>query len=212
MGKDWTGGSSSIWKSLGASNHTSADREENDYYATDPEALKKFLKQLSQDGYSLNSNIWECASGAGHLTNVLKDLGYTVYSTDIVDRGCCDVIFDFLQATKESGFYLEDESCPYTILTNPPYKYAEEFVRKALEILPEGSQAIFFLKIQFLEGKERYKLFKENPPKYVYVHSSRVPCAKNGQFNSEGKGKAVCYAWYIWEIGYKGETVIRWIK
>lgn len=22
---------------------------------------------------------------------------------------------------------------------------------------------------------------------------------------------AVCYAWYVWEKGYKGDTIVRWI-
>ena len=39
-----------------------------------------------------------------------------------------------------------------------------------------------FLKVQFLEGKERKKLFLENPPKYLFISSSRITCAKNGEF------------------------------
>ena len=33
--KDWTGNYNSIFKTLGASNHTDKEREVNDYYATD---------------------------------------------------------------------------------------------------------------------------------------------------------------------------------
>ena len=49
-----------------------------------------------------------------------------------------------------------------------------------------------------------------NPPKYVYVFSKRTVCARNGDFENT-KGSAVCYCWYIWEKGFKGEPVIRWI-
>lgn len=59
-----------------------------------------------------------------------------------------------------------------------------------------------FLKIQFLEGKERRKLFEEHPPKTVYVSSSRLNCAKNGDFITYPKS-AMAYAWYVWEKGYK---------
>jgi hypothetical protein len=31
--KDWTGNKNSIYKTLGASNHTEKEREENDFYA-----------------------------------------------------------------------------------------------------------------------------------------------------------------------------------
>ena len=43
MSKDWTGDKNSIFKTLGASSHTEDEREENDYYATNPEALKPLL-------------------------------------------------------------------------------------------------------------------------------------------------------------------------
>ena len=38
MAKDWVGGSAAVFKTLGASNHTDADRQREDYYATEPEA------------------------------------------------------------------------------------------------------------------------------------------------------------------------------
>lgn len=50
-----------------------------------------------------------------------------------------------------------------------------------------------FLKVTFLEGKARKKMFQENPPKYVYVSSSRLACAKNGDFETYNGG-AVAYA------------------
>lgn len=71
-----------------------------------------------------------------------------------------------------------------------------------------------FLKVQFLEGKERKRLFADFPPKVIYVSSSRIMCAKNGEFEKmrEGGGSAVAYAWYVWEKGYKGNTIIKWIN
>ena len=67
-----------------------------------------------------------------------------------------------------------------------------------------------FLKIQFLEGQERYKFFKENPPKKIYVASKRLNCAKDGDFDKY-KSSAVCYAWFVWQKGYKGSPEIDWI-
>lgn len=96
------------------------------------------------------------------------------------------------------------------IITNPPYKYAKEFVEKALEVIKSGNKVAMLLKIQFLESEKRYGLFKDNPPKYVYVFTKRVSCAMNGDFDSY-PSSAMCYAWYIWEKGYKGEPVIRWL-
>lgn len=100
------------------------------------------------------------------------------------------------------------------IITNPPYKFAREFVEHALDISIQGIKIAMFLKLQFLEGKARRKLFDENPPRIIYVSSGRLLCAKNAEFEKmkAGGGSAVAYAWFIWEKGYKGDTVVKWIN
>ena len=42
--KDWVGDNKSIFKQLGASAHCSEEREEHDFYATDPKAIDDLLK------------------------------------------------------------------------------------------------------------------------------------------------------------------------
>lgn len=198
--------SNSIWKMLGADNHTDKEREQDDFYATDPDAVDKLLMVESPNG-----RIWECAAGAGHLAKRLKEYGYEVYATDIKERGyALNGVQDFLKAEK-AGFITGGE---YDILTNPPYKYAKEFVKKSLELLPDGCKCYMFLKLQFLEGVARYnEIFQRTPPKAVYVFKKRVLCAKNGEFERmrEGGGSAVAYAWFVWEKGYNGKTVLGWI-
>lgn len=70
-----------------------------------------------------------------------------------------------------------------------------------------------FLKIQFLEGKARRKLFDKFPPRYIYVHSERQLCAKNGEFEKmkAGGGGAVAYAWFVWEKGFYGKPIVDWL-
>lgn len=200
--KDWTGNKNTTFVTLGASNHSDKEREINDFYATDPHALEIFLEKLKEDDIKLHKNIWECACGQGHLSEVLKKYGYDVYSTDKVDRGYGEKQIDFLN-------YFNNE-LETDILTNSPYKYAKEFVEKALVIQATGYYTVMFLKIQFLEGQARKKLFEEYPPKYVYVNSIRQTCYINGDM-SQKMSSATCYCWYIWEKGYQGETIVRWI-
>lgn len=57
---DWVGNRNSVYKTLGASNHTDKEREKDDYYATDPIAIDKLLTVERP-----NENVWECACGAG---------------------------------------------------------------------------------------------------------------------------------------------------
>ena len=201
MDIDWTGNKKSTFVQLGASNHTNKEREINDYYATDPKALEIFLDKLEEDKFELHNDIWEPACGEGHLSKVLEKRGYNVYSSDLINRGY-GWQSDFLQ-TKVRNLNLD-------ILTNPPYKYAKEFVQKALEIQADGYYTIMFLKIQFLEGQARRKLFEKSPPKYVYVNSKRQICYINGDM-SKKMSSASCYCWFIWEKGWKGDPSIRWI-
>ena len=67
------------------------------------------------------------------------------------------------------------------------------------------------LKLLFLEGQKRKELFRLAPPQTVYVSSSRMNCAKNGDFEKY-KGSAVCYCWFVWQKGFKGDTVIKWFN
>lgn len=198
MNKDWTGNSRSAHAALGARNYAQYDREENDFYATDPIALEMLC-----DLETFSLNLWEPACGKGHLSEVLKNRGYNVISSDLVDRGYGYGGVDFLKSTKVFDG---------DIITNPPYKYAQEFIEHALEIIGDGHKVVMFLKVQFLEGKARRKMFEKYPPKTIYVSSGRLRCAMNGDFEKYAKSNAVAYAWFIWEKGYKGETVVRWFN
>lgn len=208
MNKDWTGNSRSYASTLGARNFALEEREKNDYYATDPNSLRVFLKRLKEDNITLNKNILECSCGEGHLSEVLLESEYNVTNIDIVDRG-------YNKNFTQADFLKIDTPFDGDILTNPPYKYAKEFVEHSMELLQDGSYCIMFLKLQFLEGKARKKLFEKYPPKYVYVFSERQRCAMNGDFGKYGNAGnthgAVAYCWFVWQKGFSGGGTIRWI-
>ena len=98
MEKDWIGNKRTTFVTLGSSNHSEGEREVNDYYATDPHALELFLEAIKRDNFELHRIIWECACGQGHLSKTLLDKGYTVKSTDLIDRGYGEGGIDFSQA------------------------------------------------------------------------------------------------------------------
>lgn len=197
--KDWIGNKAATFATLAASNHSKLNRADRDYYATEPRALELLL-----DLEKFDKLIWECACGGGHLSEVLKERGHEVFSTDIEDRGYegQNLTINFLESTCEWGG---------DIITNPPYREAQKFVEKAIELISDGSKVAMFLKLLFLESKSRKELFKKYPPKYVYVASSRLNCVRNGKFK-DYESSAVAYAWFIWEKGFKGEPTIRWFN
>lgn len=191
----------SVFTTLGATNHSKEERQKEDYYATEPRAMTLLLNEET-----FNSQIWECAVGSGELAYELEKAGYKVFGSDIIDRGYPNTsIIDFLKTDGEIGIGNFD------IITNPPYKNASEFVEKGMSILPLGNKMAFFLKLQFLEGQKRRELFKKYPPKTVYVSSARLNCAKNGDFEKY-KSSAIAYAWFVWEKGWYGHPIIKWIN
>ena len=152
--KDWTGNSRALASLLGVNKDmTTKSREEHDYYATQPIAAELLIEIEN-----LSLNIWECACGEGHLAKVFAEKGFNVLATDLIDRGYgerCDFLDDL-------------ETLPYRnydgdIVTNPPYKYAQEFIEKALDLVGDGHKVCMFLKVQFLEGKGRRKLYETTP-------------------------------------------------
>lgn len=197
--KDWTGNSRTTHAILGARNYAKNEREVNDYYATEPKAVELLLEQEE-----FSPHVWEPACGEGHMSKVLESHGYKVLSTDLVDRGYGEGGVDFFAITKTDY--------PLDIITNPPYKYAKEFVEHALDISMDGTKIAMFLKIQFLESKARRELFDKHPPQTVYVSSSRLKCAMNGDFEKYAKSTAVCYAWFVWQKGHMGPTNLKWIN
>ena len=195
---------SKIFTPLGASNHTDKERESNDYYATDPIAAEWLLKI---EDFDTAVPIWECCAGECHLARVFTRNGYRVWASDIVKRRSDVDELDFL--SPENTFRWNGH-----IITNPPYNLAEKVIRRALLLVPDGRKVAMFLKVTFLEGKARRKLFETYPPKTVWVSSSRILCAKNGDFAGfkASGGSAMAFAWFVWEKGYKGDTIVKWFN
>lgn len=187
------------FKLVGATAHSKEEREENDFYATDPKALEIFL---DESGIKLN-NVWECACGQGHLAEVLKKRNLLGRASDLIDRGYGETEVDFYSY---KGKWNGD------ILTNPPYGDAMKFCKHALDTIENGSKVIMLMRIQFLEGQRRKPFLLENPPKYVYVSSSRLLLAKNADFVRYNTPSANCYAWYVWEKGHNGDTLLKWFN
>ena len=153
--------------SIVGSSRRNGDREENDFYPTPSIATEALIQREKFIG-----NIWECACGDGAISQVIdKYLFNKVYSSDLIDRGFGDGGIDFLTYSGKSYD---------NIITNPPFKYALEFVYQAKRY--SNHKVALFLKTVFLESNARYEMFqdKEFPLKVMYQFSKRVPLYKKG--------------------------------
>ena len=185
---------------------TTRARVENDFYATPKNAVEAILNKIK-----LNGSILEPAAGEGHISSVLK-VYYPcseIVSTDLIHREekfCVSIqgCIDFLTHQFNRKFD--------NIITNPPFNLAQEFIKKALCLA--NDKVVIFAKIQLLEGNKRREMFENTPLKYIYVFSKRVNPLRNGaEVDEKGKpwSSTMCFAWFVWEQGYKGEPIVRWL-
>ena len=181
-------------------------RVARDFYTTNPQSVEAFI--TAHKPLLAGKTILEPCVCTGNIAEVLKAHGANVTGVDIEDYGYPGtVVADFLQWPPEELFD--------GIITNPPFCLAEEFVRHSLKCIKDGGEAAFFIKIQFLEGQKRQKFFKKFPPKYIYVFSSRTPTwredCKVDPATNKPWATTMCNCWFVWQKGFKGEPIIRWI-
>lgn len=181
-----------VYSLIGASSHSKTERQREDLYCTHPKAVEELLK-LEQ----FSPQIWEPCDGLGHISDTLEAGGYDVRRSDLYTRGRDIEQLDFLSANDE---WFGD------IITNPPYSQATEFVRHALSVVADGYKIAMWLRILYLESMERKRLFEQYPPVRVWISSRRIPCGKEGKFGASAQG----YAWFVWQIGYKAPTILKW--
>jgi hypothetical protein len=127
---------------VNAGRHPHKDRGA-DLYETPPEAVHALL-----DVVTLPPCIWECACGRGAISEVLREAGREVLSTDLNDYGYGEPRVDFLLERHNPAI----DSTRWAICTNPPFKLADQFVRHALTLCPT---VIMLLWLAFLESVGR---------------------------------------------------------
>lgn len=99
---------------------------------------------------------------------------------------------------------LNEPPCFDLVMSNPPYEYAEAFVRQSMAMLETSGFCIMLLRLNFLETQPRARLFNQYPLQKVVVCASRISFTNNSLTN------ATAYAYFIWQKGYKGATALEW--
>ena len=181
--------------------HPLIDRA-GDLYETPPCAVRALLavEQIPSGA------IWEPACGPGAITRVLRAAGHEVWSTDLVDYELPD------QDQSGIDFLMEHGSMPYyvgSILTNPPYKLADQFVRHALLLCP---RVYMLLRLAFLESEGRSDIIDGGLLHRVYVFRKRLPMMHRAGWAGPRTSSAMAFAWFCWDRDNPGPTELKRIS
>ena len=175
-----------------------------DDFPTPPWATRAFLNLDIKHSNWRDLTCWEPACGRGYMSTPLSEQFKRVISSDVHDYGYGE-IHDFLSSSSKSFFNKPID----WVITNPPFKKAEEFVLKGLEIANCGVAVL--CRTVFLESIGRYnRLFSKIHPTAVAQYVERVPMVR-GRVDKNAS-TATGYAWIIWEKNSEiNNTRLLWI-
>ena len=174
------------------------ERNENDFYQEPPWATDALL---AAERPFLGKVMDPCCGGGNIVLQIMRHKGVAVFGSDIVQRGTLQAYTLPFQA---SIVQLKPDS----IVSNPPYNQAQEFIDCALEHTTD--RVCVLLRLAFLEGQKRRDWFKNVPLARVWVSSKRMSMPPGGT-DVKAKGGAIAYAWFVFEKGYQGAPVIGWL-
>lgn len=175
-----------------------------DNFPTPPWATRAFVECILARRHDLSSqSCLEPACGQGYMSNTLKEYFESVESSDVMDYGYSDMhIADFLS-------HDFDQSSYDWVITNPPFKQAEEFIHKALKLSSVG--VAMLVRTVFIESVGRYeRLFSKFPPSSFVQYVERVAMVK-GRLDRTAS-TATGYGWVLWDKKCVDQgTKLEWI-
>jgi hypothetical protein len=121
---------------------------------------------------------------------VLVEWGLPVVASDLGARGYGTPGVDYLTA-KPPPFLR-------AIATNPPFRLAEQFIRKAVG---EAEVVAMLLKADYWHVKTRIPLFEELRPRWEAKLTWRI------DFTGQGRPIMNC-TWFIWTRGWSGDCSV----
>jgi hypothetical protein len=180
-----------------AGTHTLAQRG-LDSYPTPPIAVEALLG-AEPGTLHPGASVFEPAAGAGNIVRVLRNRHIACVAADIVERGfALDHIGDFLALTRAP------DGCT-AIITNPPYRLAEQFAAHALDLVPD---VFLLLRLAFLESARRTELLERSGLRAVHVFRKRLPRMHREGWDGPRTTSSMCFAWFAWRRGYRGPVVL----
>jgi len=172
-----------------------------DDFPTPPWATRALIEHVIGPDNVKDLTCWEPACGRGYMAEPLREYFRAVEATDIHDYGYAPVR-NFLKGP------IATQSVDW-VITNPPFKDAEEFVHRARATARCG--VAMLTRTVFIESVGRYeRLFSVTPPSVVAQFTERVPMVR-GRIDKKAS-TATGYCWIVWNKADDGQPPrIAWI-
>lgn len=175
-------------------------RDSLDNFPTPPWATRALVEHVIGPENARGCSVLEPACGDGYMSRVLAEYFETVRSFDIHGYGF-GYVDDFLSSS------WVDESFDW-VITNPPFKAAEDFVARGLRVARVGVAVL--VRTVFIESVGRWdRLFRDRPCTAFAQFVERVPIVK-GRVDPKAT-TATGYAWLIWNKTVAEHSRIVWI-
>lgn len=180
-----------------AQRHEPADSPDD--FPTPPWATRALVEHVIGTEKVRGLSCLEPACGRGYMARPLAEYFGKVDAADAYQYGFAPVR-DFLT------FPYEAQSHDW-VITNPPFRLAEEFVERALVVARQGIAIL--ARTVFLESVGRYEsIFRDRPPTVFAQFSERVPMVK-GRVDAKAS-TATGYAWFVWQKNGGGPR-LAWV-
>lgn len=177
------------------------DRRAYDFYPTPRPFVEAVLQHVT---FPAVPKVLDPGAGEGVWGQVLKAYYPKAHVTGVELRDIPPAK-DYDQWIQADFLSLNPEPLYHLVIGNPPYKIANQVVKRGLEFLRPDGQMVLLLRLAYLEGVHRGKtLYQQNPPFKVLVSSKRI------SFYGNGKTNTIAYAIFHWIKGYQGGTTLSW--
>lgn len=160
-----------------------------DFFPTPPWATRALCEWLKSRESLGEMHAWDPACGQHDMVRPLREYFMTCAATDI--SAYPDV------AHEVEDFLWPSDAHVGWIITNPPFRLAEQFATTAIARADRG--VALLVRTAFLESADRHtKLFTPKPPSDILQFVERVPMQK-GIINRLGS-TATAYCWIVWRV------------
>lgn len=158
----------------------------DDLYETPAQAVTAFMRVAP----SLPTKFWEPCAGRGAIARILSASGHEVIASDLVAHPGADAGIE-----TPIDFLMERRPPPGVskILTNPPYKLADEFIRHGLRL---GCEVTVLLRLMAMEGAGRSDLIDLHLT-HVWAGIERLPSMhREGYEGPKQSNSGAPFAWF----------------